>query len=92
MFIDGRLPFLRELSDVGRWPSRIVRVNTEAFGFSSCEKRLLVERSLDDFRLPTDYSEAAFLPVAVAIAYHKPKGEPWGRWVIMMVTFASERA
>lgn len=49
-------------------------------------------RTLDDFRLPADYTEAAFLPVAVAVAYHRPEGEPWGRWVIMVATFASEPA
>lgn len=48
--------------------------------------------SLDSFDLPDDFTEAASFPVAIAVAYHRPPGEPWGRWVILMVTFANEKA
>ena len=48
--------------------------------------------TLDDFRLPPDLLEQSFLPVAAAVAYHRPRGEPWGRWVVMFVTFADEKA
>lgn len=48
--------------------------------------------SLDSFKLPDDFVEAAQFPVAIAVAYHRPPGEPWGRWVIMLVTIANEKA
>lgn len=49
-------------------------------------------RDLDDFEIPEDIAESAELPMEIAVAYHRPAGEAWGRWVVLVVTFASERA
>lgn len=53
---------------------------------------VLEAHALDEFELPPNMLDSAFLPIELAIAYRKPKGEPWGRWVILVVTFAESPA
>jgi hypothetical protein len=49
-------------------------------------------RDLDDFELPPEIEEAAYLPLETVIAYHRPPGEAWGRWVIIVITVPSTPA
>jgi hypothetical protein len=40
---------------------------------------------LDDLEFPEDFLNRPALGVAVGVSYRKPEGEPWGRYIVMMV-------
>jgi hypothetical protein len=40
---------------------------------------------------PTDFLERRELEVAIAVAFHQPAGEPWGRYVVLVVAAEPER-
>ena len=42
-------------------------------------------RDLDELRFPDEYLTRASLGVALAISHREQKGEPWARWVVMVV-------
>ena len=45
---------------------------------------------VEEIEFPEDYLEDPSLGVAVGIGYRKPEGEPWGRWVVLLVVAAPE--
>jgi len=42
-------------------------------------------RDLDELHFPDEYLTRASLGVALAISHREQKGEPWARWVVMVV-------
>lgn len=45
---------------------------------------------LEDLKIPEDLLDRPSLEIAVGVSYHKPEDEPWGRYVVMLVTAAPE--
>jgi hypothetical protein len=42
-------------------------------------------RDLEDLEFPEEYLTSPTLRVAVAVSRQQPEGEPWGRYVVMLV-------
>jgi hypothetical protein len=40
---------------------------------------------LEDLKFPEDFLDRPSVGIAVGVSYHKPKDEPWGRYVVMLV-------
>jgi hypothetical protein len=47
-------------------------------------------RDLDELRFPEEYLTRPTLGLALAISHREEPGEPWGRWVVMVVVADSE--
>jgi len=47
-------------------------------------------RNLEDLEFPEEYLTSPSLRVAVAVTHHQPEGEPWGRYVVMLVVSEPE--
>jgi hypothetical protein len=47
-------------------------------------------RELGELEFPQEYLEQRDLELAVAVSHRKEKGEPWGRYVVMLVIAAPE--
>ena len=45
---------------------------------------------IGEIEFPEDYLDDASLGVAVGVGYRKPEGEPWGRWVVLVVVALPE--
>ncbi len=45
---------------------------------------------LEDLEFPDDLLERPALEVAVGVSYHQPPGEPWGRYVVILVAAEPE--
>lgn len=48
--------------------------------------------SLDEFEVPAELLGPVAPNYDVAVAWHKPKGEPWGRYVVILVVIGAEPA
>ena len=45
---------------------------------------------IEELEFPTEYLEDPSLAVAVAVGHRKREGEPWGRYVVLLVVAAPE--
>jgi hypothetical protein len=48
-------------------------------------------QQLDALVFPDEFLERRQLDVAIAVAFHQPRGEPWGRYVVLIVAAEPER-
>ncbi len=51
---------------------------------------VLEASSLDDAQLPGDLLDAPSLRLAVGVGYYQPPAEPWGRYVVLILTAAQD--
>ena len=54
-------------------------------GFFSWAKVVPAARELEELEFPEEYLTSPTLRVGVAVTHHQPEGEPWGRYVVMLV-------
>jgi hypothetical protein len=47
-------------------------------------------QNLEELEFPEEYLTSPSLRVAVAVTHHRPEGEPWGRYVVMLVVSEPE--
>jgi hypothetical protein len=51
---------------------------------------VLEATSIDDAQLPGDLVDAQSLRLAVGVGYYQPPAEPWGRYVVLILTAAQD--